>query len=74
MGFGLELGNAGNFGLPDIWDCRARSPRHRKPPRRIRPEVGGLTHGAVRAAATAARRARAVLATRPALADHRRAF
>jgi hypothetical protein len=74
MGFGLELGNAGNFGLPDIWDGRSRSPRHRKPPRRIRPEVGGLSHGAVRAALTAARWTRTVLVTRPALADHRRAF
>jgi hypothetical protein len=61
MGFGLELNNAGNFGMPDIG--RARSPRHRKPPRRHRPALGEL-----------ARRARAVLATRPALADHRRAF
>jgi hypothetical protein len=61
MGFALELDNAGNFGLPDVG--RSRSPRHRKPPRRHRPQVGGL-----------ARRARTVLAARPALADHRRAF
>jgi hypothetical protein len=74
MGFGLELGNAGNFGMPDIWDYRSPSPRHRKPPRRHRPEVGVLAHGAARAAAAAARRARTVLVTRPALADHRRAF
>jgi hypothetical protein len=74
MGFALELGNAANFGLPDVDRGRGRSPRHRKPPRRHRPEVGGLTHGAVHAAAAAARRARIVLATRPALADHRRAF
>jgi hypothetical protein len=72
MGFGLELNNAGNFGMPDVG--RSRPPRHRKPPRRHRPEVGELTHGAVQVAAAAARRARAVLATRPALADHRRAF
>ena len=68
MGFALELDNAGNFGLPDVG--RSRAPRHRKPPRGHRP----LTHGAVQAAAAAARRARMVLATRPALADHRRAF
>jgi hypothetical protein len=74
MGFGLELGNAANFGMPDICDRRPPSPRHRKPPRRHWPEVAGLTHGAVRVAAVAARRARTVLATRPALADHRRAF
>jgi hypothetical protein len=61
MGFALELDNAANFGLPDVG--RSRSPRHRKPPRRHRPELGEL-----------ARRARTVLATRPALADHRRAF
>jgi hypothetical protein len=72
MGFALELDNAGDFSLPDVY--RSRSPRHRKPPRRHRPEVGELTHGAMQAAAAAARRARTVLATRPALADHRRAF
>jgi hypothetical protein len=74
MGFALELNNAANFGMPDICDYRSHSPRHRKPPRKHRPEVGELTHGAVQAAAAAARRARTVLATRPALADHRRAF
>jgi hypothetical protein len=74
MGFALELDNAGNFGIPDICEHRSHSPRHRKPPRRHRPEVGELTHGAVHAAAAAARRARTVLFTRPALADHRRAF
>jgi len=72
MGFALELNNAANFGMPDVG--RSRSPRHRKPPRRHRPEVGDLAHGAMQAAAAAARRARTVLATRPALADHRRAF
>ena len=71
MGFALELNNAGDFGMPDVY--RSRSPRHRKQ-RKHRPEAGNLTHGAVQAAAAAARRARTVLATRPALADHRRAF
>jgi hypothetical protein len=74
MGFALELDNAGNFSIPDVYNYRSRSPRHRKPPRRHRPEVGELAHGAVQVAVAAARRARTVLATRPALADHRRAF
>ena len=74
MGFALELDNADNYGMPDISEHRSPSPRHRKPSRRHWPEVGGLAHGAVHVAASAARRARTVLATRPALADHRRAF
>jgi hypothetical protein len=74
MGFALELDNAANFGMPDVTDHRSASPRHRKPPRRHWPEVAAATHGAVHAAAAAARRARIALATRPALADHRRAF
>jgi hypothetical protein len=74
MGFALELDNTGNFSIPDVHNYRSRSPRHRKPPRRYRPEVGELTHGAVQVAVAAARRARTVLATRPALTDHRRAF
>ncbi len=66
MGFALELANAGNSGMPAAWDIPSSSPRHRKP-RRRRLELAGL----VRAAA---RRTRTVITTRPALADHRRAF
>jgi hypothetical protein len=74
MGFVLELANAGNFGMPGVWDFPPPSPRHRKPPRRHGPEPAALAHGAVTAAAAAAHRARLVIVTRPALADHRRAF
>jgi hypothetical protein len=74
MGFVLELANAGNFGMPDVWDFPEPSPRHRKPPRRYGPQAAALAHGAMTAAAAAARRASTVIATRPALADHRRAF
>jgi hypothetical protein len=63
MGFAWELANVRKFGLPEVWDCPAPSPRHRKP-RQRRP-------GAARAAS---RRARLILAARPALTDHRRAF
>jgi hypothetical protein len=73
MGFALELANAGNFGMPDVWDFPAPSPRHRKPPRRHRPAAAALAHCAM-TAASAARRAKIVIVTRPALADHRRAF
>jgi hypothetical protein len=74
MGFVLELANAGDFGMPDVWDFPAPSPRHRKPPRRHAPEAAALARGAVTAAAGAARRARFLITTHPALADHRRAF
>jgi len=86
MGFAWELANVRNFGMPEVWDCPAPAPRHRKPrqPRRRqrlrwpgaagrRPWVGPA-HGAVLAARAAARRARLILAARPALTDHRRAF
>jgi hypothetical protein len=75
MGFALELGNAGDFGMPGVWDAASvPSPRHRKPPRRHRPRAAVLVHGTLGVAARAARRVRLVVATRPALADHRRAF
>jgi hypothetical protein len=74
MGFAWEPANAGNFDGADVWDRPAPSPRHRKPPRRHRLEVTDLPHGAVTAAAAAGRWARTVIVTRPALADHRRAF
>jgi hypothetical protein len=74
MGFVLELANAGNSGMPDAWDIPSCAPRHRKPPRRRRLELAGLPHAAATAAAATARWARTVITTRPALADHRRAF
>jgi hypothetical protein len=72
MGFALELANAGNSGMPDAWNVPSAAPRHRKPQRRRR--LAGLPHATAAAAAVTARRARAVITTRPALADHRRAF
>ena len=70
MGFAWELANnVRSFGMPEVWDYPPPSPRHRKP-RTPRGGVAALVRGAV----IAARRARAVLTTWPALADHRRAF
>jgi hypothetical protein len=74
MGFALELANAGNSGMPDAWNVTSAAPRHRKPPRRRRPGLAGLAHATAAAAAATARRARTVVTTRPAIADHRRAF
>ena len=74
MGFAWEPANAGNFGEADMWDRPAPSPRHRKPPRRHHLEVAELGRGALTAAAAAGRWARTIIVTRPALADHRRAF
>jgi hypothetical protein len=74
MGFALELANAGNTGMPAAWDIPSAAPRHRKPPRRRRLQLAGLPQATAAAAAAAARRARTVITTRPALADHRRAF
>jgi hypothetical protein len=74
MGFVLELANAGDFGMPAGWDRPPSAPRHRKPPRRHGPEAAALARDAVTAAAAAARRARFLIVTHPALADHRRAF
>jgi hypothetical protein len=79
MGFAWELANVRNFGMPEVWDCPAPSPRHRKP-RQRRPGAAarhggaGHAHRAVLAARAASRRARLILAARPALTDHRRAF
>ncbi len=74
MGFIWEYANVRNFGMPEVWDYPPRSPRHRKPrPRRLR-GMAALAHAAVAAAGALPARARFVVATRPALADHRRAF
>jgi hypothetical protein len=79
MGFAWELANVRNFGMPEVWDCPAPSPRHRKPRQRQRlrlhrPEAARHAHAAVLAARAGSRRARLILAARPALTDHRRAF
>jgi hypothetical protein len=84
MGFAWELANVRNFGMPEVWDCPAPSPRHRKPRQRQRQRQRGAAgrrpgaarhaHGAMLAARAASRRARLILAARPALTDHRRAF
>ena len=76
MGFALELANAGNSGMPDAWNVPSAAPRHRKPQRRRRLGLGlaDLPYAMAAAAAVTARRARAVITSRPTLADHRRAF
>jgi hypothetical protein len=81
MGFAWELANVRNFGMPEVWDCPAPSPRHRKPRQRQRqrlslrrPGAARHAHAAVLAARAASHRARLILAARPALTDHRRAF
>jgi hypothetical protein len=74
MGFALELANAGNSGMPDAWNVTSAAPRHRKPPRRRRLGPVGLAQATATMAAATARRAKTVITTRPALADHRRAF
>jgi hypothetical protein len=80
MGFAWELANVRNFGMPEVWDCPAPSPRHRKPRRNGPGDAGrrhgaaGHAHDAVLAARAASRRARLILAARPVLTDHRRAF
>ncbi len=75
MGFAWDLANVRKFGMPEVWeDYPPPSPRHRKPrPRRMH-AVAALAHAAVVAARRAPRRAMAIVVTRPALADHRRAF
>jgi hypothetical protein len=75
MGFALELENAGNSGMPQAWNVPPpAAPRHRKPARRRRPGLTGLAQATAGGAAATARWARTVITTRPALADHRRAF
>jgi hypothetical protein len=74
MGFALELANAGNSGLPDAWETLSAAPRHRRPLRSRRLGLAGVPHAAAAAATAAVRRARTIITTRPALADHRRAF
>jgi hypothetical protein len=74
MGFAWELANVRKFGMPEVWDYPPPSPRHRKPrPQRLR-SVAALAHAAVVAASTVPHRAKVLVVTRPALADHRRAF
>jgi hypothetical protein len=74
MGFVWERGNTWNFGTPEIWDYPPRAPRHRKPRPRRGQAVTAFAHGAVSAAGSVPRRVRVIVVTRPALADHRRAF
>ena len=74
MGFVWETTNVTNFGMPEVWDYPPRSPRHRKPrPQRMQ-TVAVLARAALAAAGTVPHRAKIVVVTRPALADHRRAF
>jgi hypothetical protein len=74
MGFVWELANVTQFGLPEVWDSPPRSPRHRKPRPRRGHALAALVHAALAATRAAPRQARLLLVTRPALADHRRAF
>jgi hypothetical protein len=74
MGFAWQLANVRKFGLPEVWDHPPRSPRHRKPPPQRLHVVAELAYAAVEAASTVPHWAKVVVLTRPALADHRRAF
>jgi len=74
MGFAWELANVRKFGTPEVWDYPPRSPRHRKPRPPRRRAVTALAHATIIAARSMPHRAKVVIVTRPALADHRRAF
>jgi len=74
MGFAWEPGNVRGSGMPDAWDFPPPSPRHRRPQHWHLPGPAACAHGAVTAITAASRRARTLICTRPALADHRRAF
>ena len=74
MGFAWASANVRNFGMPEVWDFPPASPRHRKPPRQPMQVILRLANHAAAAAAGMPRRAKALIAARPALADHRRAF
>jgi hypothetical protein len=74
MGFAWEPSNVGNSGGLEPVDRPPPSPRHRKPARRPGPGAAAHARGAVTAIAAASRRARTLIATRPSLVDHRRAF
>ena len=74
MGFAWELANVRKFGMPEVWDYPPRSPRHRKPRPQRRYAVTALAHAAAAATRSMPHRARVAIVTRPALADHRRAF
>ena len=74
MGFAWELANVRKFGMSEVWDYPPRSPRHRKPrPPRLH-AVSAVALAAVVAARRMSHRAKVVIVTRSALADHRRAF
>jgi hypothetical protein len=74
MGFAWELANVRKFGMPEVWDYPPPSPRHRKPrPPRLH-AVTALAQAALVAARGMPHKAKVVVVTRPALADHRRAF
>ncbi len=74
MGFAWELANVTNFGMPEVWDYPPPSPRHRKPRPQRGQSAAALVHAALAAVRAVPRRAKFLLMTRPALADHRRAF
>jgi len=59
--------------MPDDWEAPPATPRHRKLPRRRRFGLARVPR-VTAAAATAARWTIGVITTRPALADHRKAF
>jgi hypothetical protein len=74
MGFAWEPANVRKFGMPEVWEYPPRSPRHRKPRPQRRHAVAELAHAALAAVGAVPHRAKVVVVTRPALADHRRAF
>ncbi len=74
MGFAWLPGHVTGFGTPEIWDYPRRGPRHRRPRPRRGQAVAALARAALVAAGTLPHRAKVIAVTRPALADHRRAF
>jgi hypothetical protein len=74
MGFAWEPANVRGSAITDAWDCAPPRPRHRGPGHWHVPGPAACAHATMTAIAAGSRRARTLLATRPALADHRRAF
>jgi len=77
MGFAWELANVTSSGGPDAGGRPPSSPRHRRRPHPHLPRLPGLAvwaHAAVAAVGAGSRRVKTLICTRPAMADHRRAF
>jgi len=78
MGFVWEPTSVSGSGMPDTWDCPPSSApsflRHRERPGRTGPRPPARAHPVTGAIAAASRLAKTLIAARPPLTDHRRAF